>query len=317
MTDNRAPDEIRRLAEARRAARSDRNWAEADRLKAEIEAAGWNVVDRGPAFSLERAHPPDVEEDGHLRYGSSVSVPSALGEPASARATIVRAVPDDASAVATAPPGSDDLQVVLVAHRPTADLPPGDPEVILLNGWPGAAAALNAGIRRARGAVVVVASPETDVTDRLVDLLVASLADPTVAIAGPWGLDSDDLRRFHPVHSGDAVAIDGRLLAFRRADYVERGPLDEAYADPYRLDVWWSLTLRDNGPDETPRRALVVGTGDEDRPATTGPAPDDDQHDGDEGDEDDAPVTPGDPARRRNFYRLIRWYGGARHLLRE
>ena len=84
----------------RRAARAERNWAEADRLKAEIEAAGWKIVDRGRAFSLTRAHPPDLEDEGVVRYGWSGSVPSVLGEPASTAATVVRAVPDDAAAVA-------------------------------------------------------------------------------------------------------------------------------------------------------------------------------------------------------------------------
>ena len=63
MTADDAPIEIRRLADQRRAARADRNWAEADRLKAEIEAAGWTIVDQGRAFSLARAHPPDLDEE--------------------------------------------------------------------------------------------------------------------------------------------------------------------------------------------------------------------------------------------------------------
>ena len=41
---------------------------EADRLKAEIETAGWRVVDRGPDFSLVPAHPADVSEGGFRRY---------------------------------------------------------------------------------------------------------------------------------------------------------------------------------------------------------------------------------------------------------
>ncbi len=43
------PPEIARLADARREARGARQFEEADRLKAELEAAGWRVEDAEPA----------------------------------------------------------------------------------------------------------------------------------------------------------------------------------------------------------------------------------------------------------------------------
>jgi hypothetical protein len=299
MTDHDAPIEVRRLAEQRRAARAERNWAEADALKARIEAAGWRIVDEGRASSLSRAHPQDIIRDGAIRYGWSGSVPSVLGEAAIAPVTIVRAVPDQAPVVAA--DAADGRQVVLVANEPAADLPHGRTEVVLLNGWPGAAGALNAGIRRARGELIVLATPGEPVTGADLDRLQAALADRTVAAAGPHGWNSDDLRRFVPAPAGDAVAIDGRLLGFRRDDYVERGPLDEACADPFRLDVWWSLVLRDEGPDAPPRRAVVLAGLDAGGP--DGQPPD--------------RVAPGGAAQRRNFYRVIRRFGGARHLARS
>jgi cysteinyl-tRNA synthetase len=42
-----APADARRLVEARRAARARRDYAEADRLRAEIERLGWELQD-GP-----------------------------------------------------------------------------------------------------------------------------------------------------------------------------------------------------------------------------------------------------------------------------
>jgi cysteinyl-tRNA synthetase len=47
-----APDEIRELAEARSAARGARDWAEADRLREQIEEAGWEVQDVLDGFRL-------------------------------------------------------------------------------------------------------------------------------------------------------------------------------------------------------------------------------------------------------------------------
>jgi cysteinyl-tRNA synthetase len=49
-----APDDVTALAQARAAARSARDWPEADRLRGEIEAAGWEVRDTAdpPFFRL-------------------------------------------------------------------------------------------------------------------------------------------------------------------------------------------------------------------------------------------------------------------------
>ena len=64
MTRQRIPDDVLTAAHARARAREARDWAEADRLRAEIEAAGWKVVDRGTDFALTPAAPPDLDEGG-------------------------------------------------------------------------------------------------------------------------------------------------------------------------------------------------------------------------------------------------------------
>ncbi|MBU1699725.1 MAG: cysteine--tRNA ligase [Candidatus Eisenbacteria bacterium] len=48
-----APDDICRLAQQRAEARSAKNWQEADRLREEIQAKGWEVADKGGAFVLK------------------------------------------------------------------------------------------------------------------------------------------------------------------------------------------------------------------------------------------------------------------------
>ena len=58
MTRQRIPDEILTAAHDRARAREARDFAEADRLRAVIEAAGWKIVDRGTDFSLTPAAPP-------------------------------------------------------------------------------------------------------------------------------------------------------------------------------------------------------------------------------------------------------------------
>lgn len=48
------PEPVRALAEARAAARKAKQWAEADRLRGELAAAGWDMEDRPDGYGLKR-----------------------------------------------------------------------------------------------------------------------------------------------------------------------------------------------------------------------------------------------------------------------
>jgi hypothetical protein len=131
-------------------------------------------------------------------------------------------------------------------------------EVVRTSAELGQGAALNIGGRRATGTIVIVMDPSVEATGDVVTPLVAALEDPCVAVAGPFGLTSVDLRHVEGVNAGPAAAIEGYLQAFRRADLVARGPLDEGFRFYRNLDVWWSLVLRDEGPGSVPRQARVI-----------------------------------------------------------
>jgi GT2 family glycosyltransferase len=265
------------------------------------------VTDSGTAYRLEPAVAPDVEVGGEIRYGRTDAVPSRLGDPATGLATVVLvASPDPAETrraldalTSTAPAGTD---VVLVADGlpdralegvRSADLATdvaardgaAPVELVRTSAQLGHGAALNIGIRRARAPILVVLDASIAPVGDVVTPLVAALADPTVAVAGPFGLASADLRRFEeilapaapalaPAAPGaapgttsaagdeatpvDATAIQGYLMAFRRSDAIARGPLDEGFRFYRNLDIWWSLVLRDEGEDAAPRRAVVT-----------------------------------------------------------
>jgi hypothetical protein len=321
-----APQAIVDLAEQRAVARRAGDWPAADRLRAEIESAGWRVVDTGTLYDLERAVAEDVVLDGVVRYGSSAAVPSRLAEDPNGAATVVLLAtdwPDDLSRavralVAHAPDGT---QLILVANAPSpaqaaalADpVPTGTgvhqvlTEVVWTSERLGHAAALNAGIRRAQGPVVVILDSSIEVQGDLVSALVAALADEHVAAAGPFGLVTDDLARFEQAAEGvtDVAAISGLLLAFRRDDYVVRGPLDEHFRTPDSLDAWWSLTLRDPGDgepeDAQPRRAVQVSGIPLARHPLRGPS--------------DSPDTAQARQARRNRYRILRTFATRRDLI--
>jgi cysteinyl-tRNA synthetase len=275
------PAEVQAAAEARAHARADQDWATADRLRAEIEAAGWRVIDRGKAFRLEAARPPDVEHGGEILYGRTDAVPSRLGEPDEGLASVILVVePGDPATIdavranARHAPPEVDLVVVgdgigdatAIGIRDALEqsaLPESQRELVRTSAPLGRAAALNVGIRRARAATVVTIDPCIEPTDPYVAPLAAGLLDPTIAVAGPFGLVSADLRRFEavpppPDRPVDVAAVEGYLMAFRRADAVVRGPLDEDFRFYRNLDIWWSFVLRDEGEERTPRRAVAL-----------------------------------------------------------
>jgi hypothetical protein len=274
------PETVLGAARRRSDARAARDWATADALRTEIEAAGWRVIDAGTDFRLEPVHPADAEVAGEIRYGRSDAVPSVLDEPATGVATVVLVLdpgdPSTVEAVAAAtrclPDGVDLIVVGDGIGDATADgvrtalgdSPARDRhELVRTSAQLGRAAALNAGIRRARGVVVVILDTSIQPTDDVVTPLLEALAASDVAVAGPFGLESADLRRFEEVTADggsaiDATAIQGYLMAFRRADAVARGPLDEGFRFHRNLDIWWSLVLRDEGEGRPPRRAVVV-----------------------------------------------------------
>ena len=265
-----APEEVVQAAQARAAARAARDWTMADRLRDEIEAAGWKVVDAGLSYHLEPARSPDVVAEGRTRYGRSESVPSLLDAPASGVATVLVVATDHAGDVLRAAAGivsaaPEGVQLVVVGDGPSAEVDTvldeleSTAEVVRTSARLGHAAALNIGLRRSTSPVVVVLDSSMEATGDFVTPLIDALDDPSVAVAGAFGIVSDDLRHFDEAPPGDVDAIEGYCLAFRREDAIARGPFDEGFRFYRNLDIWWSLVLRDGGPDGPHRRAVAVG----------------------------------------------------------
>ena len=326
MVHDPAPDEIVRLADARAAARRARDWATADALLDRIAAAGWKVIDVGTLYDLVRASPPDVHEGDTIRFGSSAGVPSRLDERPSGTASVVLLAtdwPDDLArtlrAVSTTAPAGTQIIVVgnLASPAQAAALdaleaqgPPAEGmtlEVLRTSVRLGFAAALNAGIRRASSPVVLLLDTSVEPLGDLVSLVATWLQDPTVAVTGPFGIVSDDLRRFRDAPEGviDVDAIEGYAIAFRRSDYAARGPLDEHFVFYRHLDIWWSLVLRDQGEDEpddaAPRRAVRLSGVPVERHPHRGwtSLPDEER----------------DRLSKKNYYRVLKRFASRRDLL--
>ncbi len=309
MSRRHIPDDILSMAHDRARARAERDWPEADRLRAQIESAGWTVVDRGTDFALAPASPPTIEADGVVRYGATAEVPSRTEEPPTGLATVLLVATDwpadlDRALSGLRAHGPDGLQIVVIADGASAEqdaaLDGVDAEVVRTSQRLGQAAAINIGVRRASGPTIVVLDTSVEPTGDVVTPLVAALEDPTVAVAGGWGLVTGDLRRFREAPAGDVDAAEGYAMAFRRPDAIARGPLDERFRFYRNLDIWWSLVLRDEGEERPPRRAVAI-----ELPAARH------EHRG----WTSLPDAERDRLSKRNFYRIIDRFGWRRDLL--
>jgi hypothetical protein len=319
MTRTRIPDAVLSAAHDRSRARAAGDWEQADRLRADIEAAGWTIVDRGTDFALSPSDPPDsIESEGPARYGASRNVPSRLDEAAIGIASVVIIAADHADDVIRAAKGTLDhtppgTSLVIVADDPpteavdmlasiTSSSSDDHPiDVTWTSARLGQGAASNIGIRRSVAPIVIALDPSIEPTGDFVTPLARALDDPSVGVAGGWGVVSDDLRHFRAAPPGEADAIEGYCQAFRRDDAAARGPLDERFRFYRNLGLWWSLVLRDEGPDQAPRRAIALDglplIRHEHRGWTS--LPDEER----------------DRRSKRNFYRIIDRFGSRRDLL--
>jgi hypothetical protein len=249
-----------------------------------------------------------------VRYGSSASVPSRLDDPSTGTATVVLIATDWPDDLARTLDGlkrhvPEGTSIVIVADAPSdaqtaaLEVGPDDSatEVVWTSARLGSGGSTNIGLRRASGACVVLLDTSLEPTGDFVTPLVAALDDPTVAVAGGWGIVSRDLRTFEDAPAGDVDAVEGYCLAFRRTDGATRGPLDERFRFYRNLDIWWSLVLRDEGEGETPRRAVRIDGLPIERHEHRGytSLPDDER----------------DRQSKRNFYRIIDRFGWRRDLL--
>lgn len=280
------PAGITHLVRQRTEARARRDWATADALKAEIEAAGWKVTDHGGRTSVSRAAPPSLEMAGEVRYGTAAAVPSRLDEPPDAPWTLIALASEAPERVSRLlaglrahVPGA--TQVVVVANDPSepqqAALAAGAADRAAVGGREievlrtatrlGHAAALNIGLRRAAGELVLIADGTAWPVGDAFSPLAEALAGPDVAAAGAFGIAADEPGRLRPSalvpsDAREVAAVLAGWLAFRRADYVALGPLDERFVTPAWLDVWWSLRLRaGEDPDWTDAEADQTAAG--------------------------------------------------------
>jgi GT2 family glycosyltransferase len=295
------PDAVRALLERRAAARDERDWATADRLRDELQDAGWEAVD-GPRGSTAR---PLLPAGGATTYANDVDLASLLDSPASVPASLVAVVddhPEDADRFLRAlqlNPQSVEHEIVLVANAPAGagDVAlDGDGTVLHVHERLGWADAVNLGLRRSRGAVVILLDTSVEPTGDFIGPLLAVFEDPVVGLAGPWGVRSQDARTFDEAPPGEVDAVEGYCLAIRREALRQVGGFDHRFRFYRNADLDLSFAARANGWRALATEPLPLRRH-EHRGWTA--------HDPDERDR----------LSKRNFYRFLKHWGDRRDLL--
>lgn len=251
------PEEIQRLLDERAEARAARDWARADDLRDGIAALGWEVQDAAGGSTARPLLPDAPVPTG---YADPADLASLLDEPPTVAASL-HVVADDhgddlgralAGLAAHAP--TTGWELVVVANAPTFDLDPilhadlaVEPIVLRTSDRLGWADARTLGLRRSQGEVTVMLDTSLEPIGDFVAPLLAAFDDPTVGIAGPWGVTSGDGRHFDEAPPGEVDAIEAYCLAVRRDALRAVGGFDRRFRFYRNADLDFSFAVRDAG----------------------------------------------------------------------
>jgi len=111
----------------------------------------------------------------------------------------------------------------------------------------GFAAGRNATMRASRGRFIVLLDTSIELNGDIWQPLAELLSDPSIGVVGPYGLVTDDLRDFREAPGPDVDAIEGYLLAFRRALLPEVAPIDERFRFYRLMDIYLSFFFKTAG----------------------------------------------------------------------
>ena len=252
MPPDSVPPDVRRLLQERSTARRERDFDRADALRAEIAGLGWEVQDSGTKSTarpiLTPASRPDAES-------------TVLDRPPTVDASVQLAAEDHEADFARAigglaahpPAGSWELLVVdnaalfdVPAALAAADLPV-EPIVVAAPARLGWADARTLGLQRSSGGISILLDTSLEPTGDFVTPLLRAFDDPSVGIAGGWGVTSRDARQFEEAPPGEVDAVEAYCLAIRRDALLAVGGFDRRYRYYRHADLDLSFAVRDAG----------------------------------------------------------------------
>jgi cysteinyl-tRNA synthetase len=237
-------DEAEELVAERVMRRRERDFAAADAIREKLRAGGWEVLDSADGSELQ-----------------ALKAPTQSGEKPGARAVTLLTVvhgwrPDvERWLLSVFTHTKADFEAVIVDNSGDARMA-GWLEsraaerlrLITLDPPVGFAMAVNAGIETAAGEVVVLFDPGVELTGDAITPLLAALGDPTVVLAGPFGLrGKGTVKEFEEDPGPEVDAIEGYCMAFRRSDAQAVEGFDPKFRFYRIADIEFSFRLRDRG----------------------------------------------------------------------
>ena len=254
------PEPVLTLAQERAQERVAHNYAAADALRARIAEAGYDVRDGRSSTRLVK----HVEQEELI--SSSGDVASQLEQPAAcafsvnliahnSRADLERCVESIARHA-----GGRSIELVIVDNGSTDDTLAyvrqlhhdgqihGIPvRVLFADHDMGFGAGRNATFRASLGEVMVLLDTSIELSGDIWTPIEAALSDPTIGLVGPFGLITHDLKEYEESMGPDVDAMEGYLMAFRRAALLEVGPANEKFRFYRLMDVDYSLEFKKAG----------------------------------------------------------------------
>lgn len=307
-TPPKAPDEVAGLVAKRAEARAAGNYEEADRLRDQVHTLGWEVMD-GPDGTTVRPALPS-RADAIVDYARQEHLESLLDGPPARDASLVVLAEDHEpdldrllDGVGRHPPLVG-WELVVVANAPAFDVAATvgrqdlevEPTILESTARLGWADAINLGLRRTRGRVVVLVDTSVEPTGDMVEPLLGAFNDASVGIAGPFGVTSPDLRHFEEAPPGEVDAIAGYCLAVQREVLRDVGLFDAHFRFYRNADLDFSFAARAAGWRAVRTNELPLRL--HEHRAWSSLAPDE-----------------RDRLSKRNFYRFLEHWGDRRDLL--
>jgi cysteinyl-tRNA synthetase len=237
-------DEAERLAAERRVRRREQNFAEADAIRERLREGGWDVVDSHNASELQALKAPASTAPAAAPRAVTLLTIVHGWKPDAERWLLSVFTHCKADFEALIVDSSEDVRIAAWLQSRAAERF----RSIKVDAALGFAGAVNAGIEAAAGEVVVLFDPGVELTGDAISPLLEALADPSVVVAGPYGLKAaDTIKEFAESPGPEVDAIEGYCMAFRRADAQALEGFDPKFRFYRIADIEFSFRLRDRG----------------------------------------------------------------------
>jgi glycosyltransferase involved in cell wall biosynthesis len=260
------PSSVAALVHEREALRREKRYAQADALRARLAAAGYALRDTRSGPLIDRL----AAEQEFPAVTRSTDVADMRGAPDLYEFSVNLLARDSRSdlercvmSIARHRAGRS-LEIVIVDNGSTDDTLPylqelaraglhdaqGEPiplRLLFADHNLGFAAGRNATMRASRGRYVVLLDTSIELRGDIWTPLAGALADERSGLAGPYGLVTDDLQEFYESAGPDVDAIEGYMMAFRRALLAEVGWCEEKFRFYRLLDIYLSFLFKTAG----------------------------------------------------------------------